>query len=80
MPTVLKTTNKSVTIGWETNEPTEYQILYGIGAERNLQKANGAKKTKHQVILNNLQKEQSYGYTVIITDTAGNQTNSDSNE
>ena len=79
-PTVLKANDKSVTIGWETNEPTEYQIKYGIGTERNLQKANGAKKTDHQVILNKLQAGQNYGYTVIITDTAGNQTTFDSNQ
>ena len=49
-------------------------VIIGWGS-----RATGAKSKTHQVILSNLEPGQSYGYTIIITDTAGNQNTYESN-
>ena len=71
-PVLLKALKDKLIIEWETNEPTDYQIFYGIGSDRSLQKAEGKKKKKHEVILTNLKQNQTYGFKIIVKDSLGN--------
>ena len=79
-PYVEKATDTSVILGWETDEPTEYQIKYGKDGNINQQKASGEKKSKHQVILSGLDDNATYNFDVIVTDLSGNQKTTSSTE
>jgi len=74
LPQISKVSRDRAVLEWETNEPVEFQFFYGEGVNRNLQKSDGNKKSKHQVILTNLQGNTSYGFKVIVKDVAGNVT------
>jgi len=74
LPQIGKANKDKVVIILATNEPVEYQFFYGEGANRNLQKSDGEKKTRHQVILTNLQPNTTYGFKLVIKDVAGNET------
>ncbi|MBF0266301.1 MAG: fibronectin type III domain-containing protein, partial [Gammaproteobacteria bacterium] len=79
-PTVLKTTNDSAVIGWETDEPTSFQFKYGQGSDRSSQQSSKEKKTKHQAIIPNLEANKTYGFEVISTDTSSNESSYDSDQ
>jgi len=72
LPAIIKTTNKTMTVYWETDEPSDSVIYYGLGQNTNLQRSNAAMTKKHQITLVNLDPGKSYSFIVRSTDTAGN--------
>lgn len=66
----------SVTIGWETDRPTNSQVFYGM--ERLDQRSNLDTQytTRHAVTLTGVKLGRSYKYKVVSVDVAGNRSES----
>lgn len=74
LPAVLGKTNTTVTIGWETSEPADYVVTWGVNAIDEHTVSDGKRKQKQRVTLTHLQPGASYSYAVIISDGSGNST------
>jgi phosphodiesterase/alkaline phosphatase D-like protein len=83
-PTVTGITNTSVIIEWQTDEPANGEVRFGIFESTWADYANvvidNRVETNHSVVLNNLTAETRYYFRVGSTDAAGNSPNIDPDE
>lgn len=63
---------KEAFITWETNEPTNTRVEYGINSINEKKYENGSLVTRHEVRLRGLQTSTRYEYQVSSADKAGN--------
>jgi len=71
-PSVIYKTDSSMTVYWETDEPSDSVVLYGVGDQLTQQISNSEKVNKHQLTITNLQKNTSYTVVVSSTNMSGN--------
>ena len=72
-PSVLATSNVSATIVYDTNEPTDTRVEYGLAAGLLGLTAGTAENVRaHSVTLTNLEPDTTYFYRVVATDLSGN--------
>ena len=80
-PTVTGITNTSVIVEWQTDEPSNGEVRFGVFESTWANYANvvidNRIETNHSVVLNNLTAETRYYFRVGSTDAAGNGPNSD---
>ena len=70
-PTVLSTTDTTITVVWTTNEPATSGVSYNDGSHFNLV-SDAALTRDHQTTLSGLSSQTSYSVTVSSTDAVGN--------
>ncbi len=62
----------SATISWKTDEPTDAQIYYGIGAFNLKTRLDRQLRTRHTVDISPVIPEKTYNFTVVSNDIHGN--------
>ncbi len=70
-PLVVHLSDTSVSVSWETNEPADSLVEYGVG-DIDLSEAETAMVTRHEVTLIDLLASTDYSFRVSSTDAAGN--------
>ena len=78
-PTIVHQTDTTATIEWETDEPVESSVKYGVGQNKNIHKSKKEQSTKHQITLVGLTPNQSHSFEVSCKDSSGNQSSHASN-
>ncbi|MBN2092170.1 carboxypeptidase regulatory-like domain-containing protein [candidate division KSB1 bacterium] len=71
-PSISQTTANSVLITWETDEPSNSVVEYGLTENFGLSKSENALSLKHQVKITGLEPAQKYYYRVKSTDAYNN--------
>jgi len=72
-PTVVSASQTTLTLAWETSEPTTGTVVYGASANNlDNQQTVGDASTNHKVILSGLTRGQTYAFQVQATDLAAN--------
>jgi hypothetical protein len=72
-PTIVATTQNSLTIAWKTDEPATSAISYGTSATAlNDQASDGESVLSHQITLTGLNTNTNYAFQVGSTDLSGN--------
>ncbi|UFS71487.1 fibronectin type III domain-containing protein [Geomonas sp. RF6] len=71
-PSVVYKTDTSMTIYWETDDPSDSVVEYGEGNTLTHRVSNGEKVLKHQITITNLKKDTSYKVVVSSTNMSGN--------
>ena len=71
-PVVINSTDTTTTIYWETDEPTDAVVEYGVGQSITKRRSHSEKNTKHQVTLAGLSPNESYSFAVGCADASGN--------
>jgi hypothetical protein len=74
VPSVIKATDKSVTLTWATDEPTSAVVEYGYEGGDWLSRAVKSRKLEHQVTLVKLLPGKVYSFEVRAIDAEGNET------
>jgi len=69
---VVAATPNSVTLAWDTDEPTDGRISYGLTAELGLQYYDARYRTNHLVTLGGLKRTTIYYFKLLCSDRAGN--------
>lgn len=70
-PRVVGATDTTATVYWETNEPSDSRVDFGIDTDRSGHAGTSALVLRHQVILTGLTPGQTYGFTARSTDLDG---------
>ncbi len=63
----------SVDLEWETDEPSESEINYGIGDTDDNSKSDSSLKNEHSFTIENLAENTEYNYEITSTDNVGNE-------
>ena len=71
-PTVIAQTDTTATLYWETDEPADSVVEYGVGQSITHRRSNPQRSTQHQVTLAGLSPNESYSFVVGSTDASGN--------
>lgn len=79
-PRVVGTTDTTATIYWETSEPSDSAVDFGIDTDRSGHAANSALVLRHQVTLTGLAPGQTYGFVCRSTDLDGQTGEADGGE
>jgi hypothetical protein len=71
-PTIIYKTDTSMTVYWETDDPSDSVVKYGAGDQLTQRVSSSDKVNKHQITITNLQKSTSYKVVVSSTNMSGN--------
>lgn len=71
-PTVTSQIGTMSLIGWETDEPGDATVRYGLDASYGMTETNPVIETQHSVVLANLTPSASYHYSACTQDLPGN--------
>lgn len=71
VPQIAGVTDTTATIYWETNEPSDSYVNFGIGTARGLRAGSPALALRHQVVITGLTPGQVYGFNCESTDLDG---------
>ncbi len=68
----------AVRITWETDEPADAQVAYGLGADRGSLSARDARLLlAHEIVINGLSDGSAWSFSVLSQDSAGNRAESE---
>jgi len=68
-----QTTNTSVKIEWETNEPAKSKILYGLDSNYGMTKSIDDYDESNSLILTGLEQGKNYKFKIVAEDSLGNE-------
>ncbi|UCE73841.1 MAG: hypothetical protein JSV56_12600 [Methanomassiliicoccales archaeon] len=71
-PTVSSLTHETATITWNTDEPSDTVVRYGIGSNYGNSESGTLNTTSHSLTLSSLDAETTYHFCVSSTDPYGN--------
>jgi hypothetical protein len=71
-PSIVYKTDTSMTVYWETDDPSDSVVQYGAGEQLTQRVSNSDKVNKHQITITNLKKNSSYKVVVSSTNMSGN--------
>jgi len=71
-PTVIGSSDDTVTLAWETDEPSDSVVEYDSSTGEKRSKGKGEKTNKHTVTLTGLKAGGKYSYTIDARDSSGN--------
>jgi hypothetical protein len=75
-PRVIGVSDRTATIYWRTDEPSDSTVYYGIGSTLNQTRRNLELVTEHQLTLVDLQAGGAYQFAITSTDPSGNSVSS----
>ena len=70
-PTLVARTHDSAVIEWATDEPADGEVRFSLGGAEG-RVFTGANRTRHKVVLGNLEVNATYDYQIASTDASGN--------
>jgi hypothetical protein len=71
-PSVIYKTDTSMTVYWETDDPSDSVVEYGEGDQLTMRVSNGDMVNKHQITITNLKVNTAYKVVVSSTNMSGN--------
>lgn len=71
-PKIIGLTDKTATIYWRTDEPSDSVIEYGTDGDLDRRQSDTARSTVHQITLVNLEPGKAYSFIISSTDASGN--------